>query len=54
MYCIDFSLNRVFVYADGGSRWRSGVPYRWLNDRTSHAGGTTAAKCYFSHLVIMG
>lgn len=44
----------VFVYAEQGSRWRSGAPHRWLNDRTSHAGGTSAATCDFSHLVRTG
>lgn len=61
------SLSRVksemFVYAEQGGGEKAcggarrvcvggGDPHRWLNDRTSHAGGTTAATCYFRHLVM--
>lgn len=52
--------SEMFVYAEQGGGGKpvevqgegAGGAHRWLNDRTSHAGGTTAATCYFRHLVM--
>lgn len=37
---------------EGARGVESLLPHRWHSGRTSHAGGTTAATCYFRHLVM--